>query len=220
MKNSSCLVVFSGGQDSTTCLHWAMKRFKDVQAIFFQYGQRHQKEECAAHLIADLNKIKLHTFPLDFFKHLGGNALVNSNIPIEANSQELPNTFVPGRNLLFLTCAASFAYNEGIQDLITGVCQTDYSGYPDCRENTIKSLNQTISLGLNKDFTIHTPLMHLNKAESVRLAVQLKAMDSLRHSHTCYEGVYPPCGNCPSCLLRAKGFKEAGIIDPLLPKVN
>ncbi len=133
----------------------------------------------------------------------------------------MPNTFVPGRNLLFLTQAGAYAYTQGIKDIVTGVCQTDYSGYPDCRAETIRALQKSLHLGLGWPerggvFRIHTPLMFKTKAESVRLAQKWGAMESLAHSHTCYEGSVPPCGKCPACLLRAKGFAEAGEIDPLI----
>jgi 7-cyano-7-deazaguanine synthase len=227
-KNRTCLVVFSGGQDSTTCLHWALRTFHSVEAIFFDYGQRHASEQQAAETIAQKLGVSLRVFRLDFFTELGGNALIDPNVKIEVETVagNLPNTFVPGRNLIFLTYAASYAYTRGIRDLVTGVCQTDYSGYPDCRDATIQSLEKALSLGLgwsqpgmvdlpNQALSLHTPLMFLSKADSVRWAVELGAMESLAFSHTCYEGTFPPCRTCPSCLLRQKGFAEAGIIDPL-----
>ena len=128
----------------------------------------------------------------------------------------LPNTFVPGRNLVFLTFAAAFAYRQGIRHIVTGVAQTDYSGYPDCRAETIDALQQALRLGMESDVEIHTPLMHLSKKQTVELASDLGALPALAHTHTCYNGVRPPCGNCPACELRAKGFAEAGIPDPLL----
>lgn len=227
-KNRSCLTVFSGGQDSTTCLHWALGRFRSVEAIFFDYGQRHASEIEAAKTIASRLSVPLKVFRLDFFTEMGGNALVDPNMAIEAVTEEggLPNTFVPGRNLIFLTYAASYAYTRGIRDLVTGVCQTDYSGYPDCRDATIKSLERALGQGLGwidsgthpareEGFAIHTPLMFRTKADSVRWARELGALESLAYSHTCYEGEFPPCGKCPACLLRKKGFEEAGIPDPL-----
>ncbi|MEO6095983.1 MAG: 7-cyano-7-deazaguanine synthase QueC [Fibrobacteria bacterium] len=222
------LVVFSGGQDSTTCLHWSLGRFGSVEAIFFDYGQRHAAEIQAAATIAARLSVPLKVFRLDFFREMGGNALVDRSMAIEAMPEGggLPNTFVPGRNLIFLTYAASYAFTLGIRDLVTGVCQTDYSGYPDCRDATIKSLEQALGQGLGwidsgrpptqaGGFAIHTPLMFKTKAESVRWAVELGALDSLAYSHTCYEGAFPPCGKCPACLLRKKGFEEAGVEDPL-----
>jgi 7-cyano-7-deazaguanine synthase len=239
MKDRACLTVFSGGQDSTTCLHWALRNFKSVEAIFFAYGQRHAAEQQAAETIAARLGVPLKVFRLDFFTEMGGNALIDSSVAIKAESNEdgLPNTFVPGRNLIFLTYAAGYAYTRGIRDLVTGVCQTDYSGYPDCRDATIRSLESALSLGLGwtlpdepgssgkkgdpgRSLSIHTPLMFRTKAESVRWAAELGAMESLAFSHTCYEGAYPPCGKCPACLLRQKGFQEAGVTDPLLDRAR
>jgi 7-cyano-7-deazaguanine synthase len=127
----------------------------------------------------------------------------------------LPNTFVPGRNLVFLTFAAAFAYQREIPNLVTGVAQTDYSGYPDCRESTLIALERALSLGMEFDFKLHTPLMSLSKQATVELAVNLGAMPAMALTHTCYEGMRPPCGRCPACVLRAKGFAEAGVEDPL-----
>ena len=238
MQTRACLVVFSGGQDSTTCLHWALREFQSVVAVFFDYGQRHAAERSAAEAIAARLNVPLRIFRLDFFRELGGNALVDASLAIAAESpvpagapgSGLPNTFVPGRNLIFLTYAASYAYTLGIRDVVTGVCQTDYSGYPDCRDATLRSLEKALALGLDwsepgvskaepgREFTLHTPLMFLSKAESVRWAVELGAMESLALSHTCYEGAFPPCGTCPACVLRQRGFAEAGEEDPLLTR--
>ena len=133
----------------------------------------------------------------------------------EATGNDLPNTFVPGRNLIFLTFAAAFAWQRGIVDLVSGVAQTDYSGYPDCRRDTIDALEQSLNLGMERTFTLHTPLMNLSKKETVELAQDLGAMNAMALTHTCYNGERPPCGQCPACQLRAKGFLEAGIADPL-----
>jgi 7-cyano-7-deazaguanine synthase len=215
---SSALVVFSGGQDSTTCLHWAIQKFTKVSALFFRYGQRHHREEKSAKKIASLNNIDLKIITLDFFKDMGGNALIEKDITIEHSSSQLPNTFVPGRNLIFLSYAASYGYQKNINDIVTGVCQADYSGYPDCRDNTMSALAQALSLGLDRPIKIHTPLMFLSKSESITLAKSVGALESIAFSHTCYEGQYPPCGKCPSCLLRQKGFSEVGLIDPLIKR--
>lgn len=226
-KERDALVVFSGGQDSTTCLHWALREFRSVRTVFFDYGQRHSAERKAAAAIADRLKVPLRVFNLDVFRELGGNALLDSSIAIEAapSAGGLPNTFVPGRNLIFMTHAASYAYTLGIRDLVTGVCQTDYSGYPDCRQETMQSLEKALGLGLDwaepgRELRIHTPLMFKTKAESVRWAAELGALESLALSHTCYEGKIPPCGKCPACQLRAKGFSDAGIPDPLLGNIS
>jgi 7-cyano-7-deazaguanine synthase len=157
--------------------------------------------------------------PIDTFAALGGDALTDTGVEVQegvAASTGLPNTFVPGRNLVFLTFAAAFAYRRGIANLVTGVAQTDYSGYPDCREDTIAALQQALRLGMEFDVTIHTPLMHLSKRETVELARDLGALPAMAYTHTCYNGRRPPCGTCPACELRAKGFAEAGIEDPLL----
>lgn len=218
---NAALVVLSGGQDSTTCLYWAIRRFgrENVRSITFDYGQRHRIElDCAARVAADagVGNVRL---PIDTFAALGGDALTDSQISVESQpvpETGLPNTFVPGRNLIFLTFAAAFAYQHGITHLVTGVAQTDYSGYPDCREETIDALQGTLRLGLESDVEIHTPLMHLSKKETVLLAHDLGAIPAMALTHTCYNGERPPCGTCPACRLRANGFAEAGISDPLL----
>ena len=215
------LVVFSGGQDSTTCLYWAMERFgaDRVVALTFDYGQRHRIELEAAADVAKFAGVPHVELPIDTFAALGGNALVDERVAIEvpeSGEDELPSTFVPGRNLVFLTFAAAYAYQAGIADLVTGVAQTDYSGYPDCREATLEALRRALSLGMESEFVLHTPLMFLSKRETVELAVSLGALPALGLSHTCYEGRRPPCGRCPACVLRARGFEEAGVADPLL----
>jgi 7-cyano-7-deazaguanine synthase len=223
----TALVVFSGGQDSTTCLHWALKTFTSVETVFFAYGQRHAQEEMAAQRIAQLLQVPMRRFRLDFFREMGGNSLVDSGQAILADGGPggLPNTFVPGRNLLFLTQAASYGFSRGIKDIVTGICQTDYSGYPDCRLDTLKALEKALHLGLGWPesggrLRLHAPLMGRTKAETVRLAREWGAWDSLALSHTCYEGKNPPCGVCPACLLRAKGFSEAGFEDPLISEIQ
>ncbi len=215
------LVVLSGGQDSTTCLYWALRKFggsSNVAALTFDYGQRHRVELGAARKIAKIAGIHHEILPIDTFAALGGNALIDRKIEITGENDSpahLPNTFVPGRNLIFLTFAAAYACQREIHDIVTGVAQTDYSGYPDCRRETIDSLEQTIKLGMSYPVEIHTPLMHKSKAETVKMAADLGALEALAWSHTCYNGEYPPCGSCPACILRRKGFDEAGIPDPL-----
>ncbi len=215
------VVVLSGGQDSTTCLYWAIDRYGSdkVETLTFDYGQRHRIElECAAR-VAGFAGVPNTILPIDTFAALGGDALTDTDVPVQAGIDDatgLPNTFVPGRNLVFLTFAAAFAYRRGATNLVTGVAQTDYSGYPDCREGTITSLQHTLRLGMEFDVTIHTPLMHLSKKETVELARDLGALPAMAHTHTCYNGKRPPCGTCPACELRAKGFAEAGVEDPLL----
>jgi len=214
------LVLLSGGQDSTTCLHWAMDRFgKDaVSSITFDYGQRHRVElDCASQIAANAG-VKNTCLPIDTFAALGGNALTGDIEVADGASagNSLPNTFVPGRNIIFLSFAAAYAWQHDMNHMVTGVAQTDYSGYPDCRDETIRSLQQTLRLGMESCVEIHTPLMHLSKKETVLLAVSLGALEAMAFTHTCYNGQRPPCGNCAACVLRAKGFSEAGIVDPLL----
>ncbi|MCK5326290.1 MAG: 7-cyano-7-deazaguanine synthase QueC [Woeseiaceae bacterium] len=215
------LVVLSGGQDSTTCLYWAIKRFgqDNVSSVSFDYGQRHKVELTCAREVAARVGVANVCLPIDTFAALGGDALTDASIDVsdEKDSQTgLPITFVPGRNLIFLTYAAAYAYRRNINHLVTGVAQTDYSGYPDCRESTIEALQRSIELGMDIEMQIHTPLMHRSKKETVELAVELGALDAMALTHTCYNGRRPPCGVCPACELRAKGFEEAGVRDPLL----
>ena len=216
---SSTIVVLSGGQDSTTCLFWAINKFDSVETVTFDYGQRHRTEIEAAQKIANLAGVKNTILPIDTFGVLGGNSLTGKEAVDESSEEgELPNSFVPGRNLIFLTFAAAFAYQRGIKDLVTGVCQTDYSGYPDCRQNTIEAIQLAINLGMESNLRIHTPLMWMTKSESVKFAEEVGALEALAYSHTCYNGEVPPCGQCPACILRAKGFEEAGIPDPLVER--
>jgi 7-cyano-7-deazaguanine synthase len=219
--NSKALVLLSGGQDSTTCLYWAIDRFgrDNVAALSFDYGQRHRVElECAA-AVAQHAGVDHRCLPIDTFTALGGDALTDAGIDVATETDEttgLPNTFVPGRNLIFLTYAAALAWQLGIDNLVTGVAQTDYSGYPDCREETLTALEQALCLGMESNVRIHAPLMHLSKKETVELARDLGGLEAMALTHTCYNGKRPPCGECAACLLRAKGFAEAGVADPLL----
>jgi len=215
------LVVLSGGQDSTTCLFWAIDRFGrgNVSSITFDYGQKHRIELDCAREVAAAAGVSNVCLPIDTFAALGGDALTDATIAVsdeKDDETELPVTFVPGRNLIFLTFAAAHAYRHGIRHLVTGVAQTDYSGYPDCREATLLALQKAISLGMDREFTIHTPLMHRSKKQTVELAVSLGGLEAMALTHTCYNGRRPPCGECPACRLRAKGFAEAGVPDPLL----
>ena len=221
--NAKALVVLSGGQDSTTCLYWAIDKFgrENVSSVTFDYGQRHRIELTSAAEIADFTGVPNVILPIDTFAALGGDALTATDIAVESTLDEdsgLPNTFVPGRNLIFLTFAAAFAYQRNIAHLVTGVAQTDYSGYPDCREETMKSLQMAIQQGMESELQIHTPLMHLSKKETVELAQVLGALPAMAMTHTCYNGERPPCGHCAACELRAKGFAEAGVSDPLLAR--
>ncbi|MGV2874801.1 7-cyano-7-deazaguanine synthase QueC [Macrococcus capreoli] len=209
LKQDKALVVFSGGQDSTTCLFWAMDRFKDVEVVTFNYGQRHALEiEIAQQIAQDLN-IKHHILDMSLLSQLSPNALTNHDVAITHDS-DVPNTFVPARNLLFMSFAAALAYQIEAKHIITGVCETDFSGYPDCRDNFIKSLNVTINLSMDMNFEIHTPLMWLDKKETWALADALGRLDYIRQNTlTCYEGIPADgCGECPSCLLRNKGLND------------
>jgi 7-cyano-7-deazaguanine synthase len=213
------LVLCSGGQDSTTCLQWAVNRWKKVYTVAFDYGQRHRVELDSAQAVADAVGVVEHrVLTVSPLKELAGNSLTGDEAVTDSLDPEtgLPNTFVPGRNLLFCTLAAAWAWQLRCGHLVTGVCQTDYSGYPDCRRDTMDAVQESLRLGMEFDVTIHTPLMHLTKAETVVLAKDEGALELLALSHTCYNGSRPPCGVCPACKLRAKGFEEAGIPDPLL----
>ncbi len=219
----TALVVLSGGQDSTTCLYWALHRFgtRNVAAVTFDYGQRHRIELACAARVAEQARVPHTVLPIDTFAALGGSALTDLDIAVQSGVDartQLPNTFVPGRNLIFLTFAAALAYLRAIHHVVTGVAQTDYSGYPDCRQATLQALERALQLGMDYDLTLHTPLMFKSKAETVLMARDLGALPALADTHTCYQGQQPPCGKCPACVLRAKGFAEAGIADPLVER--
>lgn len=216
-NNSKALVLLSGGADSTICLYWALENYTQVEALNISYGQKHSIEIKAAREIARKAKVTLYEVTTNIFQQLGDSALVTGGEVNEKHrSGLLPASFVPGRNILFLTIAGAFAYKLGAGSIITGTCQTDYSGYPDCRSEFIEAFGHALQLGLQYQLEIRTPLMFLSKAESVHLAASMPGcLDALALSHTCYNGKRPPCGQCPSCLLREKGFKEAGIVDPL-----
>lgn len=220
LDSSSAVVLFSGGQDSTTCLYWSLKHFSSVVALQFDYGQRHRIELEAAKEIAELALVPLTVLPLPAFQILGGTSLTdNIEVSHTPSDDGLPNTFVPGRNIIFLGFAAAFAYQRGIQNIVLGVCETDYSGYPDCRADALLASLEGLRLGMEADFSLHTPLMKLTKRETVLLAKEVGAFQALALSHTCYNGAKPPCGECQACILREKGFLEAGIVDPLKQSV-
>ncbi|GEP02250.1 7-cyano-7-deazaguanine synthase QueC [Methylobacterium oxalidis] len=220
------LVLFSGGQDSTTCLAWALDRFPRVETLGFDYGQRHRVElACRDRLRGGLARIEPawgarlgpdHTLSLDALGAVSETALTReAEIGYEAGG--LPNTFVPGRNLVFLTFAAALAYRRGLRRIVGGMCETDYSGYPDCRDDTVKALQVALNLGMERRFLLETPLMWIDKAETWRLAERLggRALVDLvvEDTHTCYLGERGArhawgygCGTCPACDLRAKGY--------------
>lgn len=210
--DEKALVVFSGGQDSTTCLFWAKEHFKEVIALSFSYGQRHANEVDIAREIAEDAGVEWHCMDAGFISSLSHNSLTDMSISVdkEKPSDSLPNTFVPGRNMFFISIAAVFARERGIRHIVTGVSQTDFSGYPDCRDNFIKSLNVTINLAMEEQFVIHTPLMWKDKAQVWALSDELGVFDLVREKTiTCYNGVVGDgCGECPSCRLRKKGLDE------------
>ncbi|WP_239750268.1 7-cyano-7-deazaguanine synthase QueC [Mammaliicoccus sp. H-M34] len=210
LKNAKALVVFSGGQDSTTCLFYAKEHFKEVELVTFQYGQRHDLEIKVAEDIAKEQGLKHHVLDMSLLSQLSPNALTDHNMKIENDKNGIPNTFVPARNLLFLSFAGALAYQIGARHIITGVCETDFSGYPDCRDSFIKSMNLSLNLSMDKDFVIHTPLMWLNKKETWALSDQLGALDYVREKTlTCYNGVMSDgCGECPACKLRNQGLDQ------------
>ena len=212
MNKNEALVVFSGGQDSTTCLFWAKKHFVKVTALSFIYGQKHVKEVELARGIAEKAGVDFHVMDVSFIGRLGANSLTDTSIPMDETkpADSFPNTFVPGRNLFFLSIAAVFARERGISHIVTGVSQTDFSGYPDCRDSFIKSLNVTLNLAMDEQFVIHTPLMWIDKAQTWALADELGVMDLVRRETlTCYNGIQGDgCGHCPACTLRREGLEK------------
>ena len=223
------LVVLSGGQDSTTCLYWAKERFDKVHAVTFQYGQRHKREIDAAFKVGSMASVASHAF-IDVPNVLESISPLTSGAALETYSDydsmdkiigdRVELTFVPMRNALFLTIAANRAIALGLRTLVTGVCQQDNANYPDCRSGFIAVQEETINEALGiTDFKIHTPLMNLSKAESIKLAQELPGcMDAMAYSHTCYAGEFPPCGKCHACVLRREGFLQAGVADPLVAR--
>lgn len=211
LKDEKAIVVFSGGQDSTTCLFWAVQTFKEVEVVTFNYNQRHKAEiDCAINIANELN-VRHHLLDMQLLNQLAPNALTRDDIEVkEGENGGLPSTFVPGRNLIFLSFAAVLASQVNAKHIITGVCETDFSGYPDCRDAFIKSLNVSINLSMDQQFVIHTPLMWLDKAETWKLAADLDALDFVREKTlTCYEGVIGDgCGECPACKLRKQGLDK------------
>ncbi|MFC2946970.1 7-cyano-7-deazaguanine synthase QueC [Virgibacillus sediminis] len=210
MNNKKAIVVFSGGQDSTTCLFWALKKFDEVEAVTFQYGQRHSEELDCAREICQKLQVPHHELDMSLLNQLAPNALTRKDMDITEGEDGLPSTFVPGRNLLFLSFAGVLAKQVNAAHLITGVCETDFSGYPDCRDVFVKSLNVTLNLSMNEDFVIHTPLMWLDKAGVWELSDQLDAFEFVKeHTLTCYNGVKGSgCGECPACKLRQRGLEQ------------
>jgi len=225
---ASALVLLSGGQDSATCLAWALERFERVETIAFDYGQRHRVELTCKDAVRDaMRRINDgwskrladdHLVTLDCLAKISESALTR-NEEIRLGDEGLPTTFVPGRNLMFFTLAAALAYRRGIRHLVGGMCETDFSGYPDCRDDTIKALQVALNLGMNRRFVLHTPLMWLDKAATWRLAMSLGGSALveaiLEHTHSCYLGERSlrhdwgyGCGECPACELRESGYRK------------
>jgi 7-cyano-7-deazaguanine synthase len=240
MNDNSALVLFSGGQDSTTCLAWALERFRHVETVGFDYGQRHRVEldvraPVRAALCRDFPQwaTKLggdHTLNLSVLGEISDTALTR-DVEITMQANGLPNTFIPGRNLVFLTFAAALAYRRGAKHLVTGVCETDYSGYPDCRDDTIKAMQLALNLGMDARFVLHTPLMWIDKAETWRLAETLGGEPLIalirEETHTCYNGDRTNrhawgcgCGTCPACQLRAEGYQRFILRHPVFGAIE
>ena len=208
---NKALVVFSGGQDSTTCLFWALKEFDQVEAVCYDYGQRHRIELEAARAIAEKANVPFTLLQMDLLKQITHNSLTNAEMDVDEvkPDKQPPNTLVEGRNMLFLTYAAILAKGKDIPNLVTGVGQADYSGYPDCRDEFIRSLNQTLNLSMDYPFTIHTPLMWKTKQDIWALSDELGVFDLVRtQTVTCYNGIIGAgCGHCPACQLRKNGLE-------------
>lgn len=208
-EKQKAVVVFSGGQDSTTCLFWALKKFDEVLAVTFDYGQRHKLEiECASSIAKELG-VEHHILDMALLNQLAPNALTRDEIEVsEREEGTLPSTFVEGRNMLFLTFAGVFAKVKGAKHIVTGVCETDFSGYPDCRDIFIKSLNVTMNLAMDYPFVLHTPLMWIDKAQTWEMADKLGKLEYIREKTlTCYNGIKGDgCGECPACHLRKRGL--------------
>ena len=222
------LVLFSGGQDSATCLAWALDQFARVETIGFDYGQRHSVElSCRSNVTRAIGEKfpawaerlgEDHLIDLGFVAEIGDTAMTR-DVEIQMGEDGLPNTFVPGRNLLFLTTAAAVAYRRGLRHIVGGMCETDYSGYPDCRDDTIKAMQVALALGMDRRFVLHMPLMWIDKAESWALTERLGGAALvyilLEETHTCYIGDRTTrhswgygCGQCPACQLRASGYER------------
>lgn len=226
--HTTALVLFSGGQDSTTCLADALSRYERVETLGFDYGQRHHVElDARQNVLAEIRRQfpqwaqrlgEDHMLSLDVLQQIGGSSLTD-DVAFAMQADGLPNTFVPGRNLLFLTLAGALAYRRGLQVIVTGVCETDFSGYPDCRDDTMKALQVALNLGLERRLRIATPLMWIDKAQTWQMAQDLGGEPLveliLEQTHTCYQGTRDVrhdwgygCGICPACELRAKGWAK------------
>ena len=226
--SDGAMVLFSGGQDSTTCLAWALEQFPRIETVGFDYGQKHKIElDCRTPILEAVKGFKTswakklgedHMVDLTTLGEISETALTK-DMEIQMLDNTLPNTFVPGRNLIFLTFAAVMAYRRGLRHLVTGVCETDYSGYPDCRDDTIKAMQLALNLGMEARFVLHAPLMWMDKAETWQLAEELGGNEFVElekeHTHTCYNGDRSTrhewgygCAKCPACELRKQGYEE------------
>ena len=214
---TKAVVIFSGGQDSTTCLYWTLGKFDVVEAITFNYGQKHSVELDYAKQICDKENVKQTIIDISFLNTLVESALTSNGDVNEINEKGLPASFVPNRNQLFITLAHAYAQKIKADTLVTGVCETDFSGYPDCRNEFIENIAKTTNLGSASNILIETPLMWLNKAQTFQLAKDLGCINEvLEYSHTCYNGDHTNkhdwgygCGSCPACTLRREGYEKA-----------
>lgn len=234
-SDNRALVLFSGGQDSATCLAWALDCFDHVETVGFDYGQRHRVElDCREHVAEGLRSLRPdwasrlgdnHTIRLEALGEISETALTR-DVELQMEANGLPNTFVPGRNIVFLTFSAALAYRRGLRHLVGGMCETDYSGYPDCRDDTIKTLQVALNLGMERRFVLHTPLMWIDKAKTWELAASLggsSLVELIREeTHTCYLGERGirhawgyGCGGCPACKLRAAGYEKYKSTHPI-----
>lgn len=231
MMKKKAVVVFSGGQDSTTCLIHALPLYDEVHCITFDYGQRHRAEIDAAQQLSKQLGATVHkVLDASLLNELAISSLTRDNIPVptvNSSGESLPSTFVPGRNILFLTLASIYAYQVQAECVITGVCETDFSGYPDCRDEFVKALNKALELGMDYKLRLETPLMWLNKAQTWALADYHHQLELIRQQTlTCYNGVLGSgCGDCDACNLRAKGLNEylgnkAAVMEALKGKLN
>ena len=228
LSNDTALVLFSGGQDSTVCLAWALERFAHVETVGFDYGQRHvveleMRQPLREKLVALKPEWRMrlgddHVVTIDALAAISETALTR-DMQIEMGENGLPTTFVPGRNLIFLSFAGAVAYRRGAKHLVAGMCETDYSGYPDCRDETIKTMQRALSLGMDRELAVHTPLMRIDKAGTFAMALEIGGKPLLEvvveDTHSCYLGDrthrHPwgyGCGTCPACQLRAAGFAK------------
>jgi 7-cyano-7-deazaguanine synthase len=220
------VVLLSGGQDSATCLMWALSQGVPVRALSIDYGQRHSRELLAAKAIAKMNAVEHKVIELTALNQLGGSALVDPNVPLQreggfADSRSpggLPTSYVPGRNILFFALAAAHAVHTGCDTIVTGVCQADEAGYPDCRAEFVAAMQDVITTGYpsGMPIKIEAPLLHVSKADTVRMMREfgVDAWATLAETVTCYNGLRPGCGECGACLERARGFAIAGLPDP------